>query len=393
MDLSGRKQILAALAARGVEVRAVFNYLQTATVPQTLSNVWLLKMRGRGAVANLWLFLRQQWILFKNSAVDVVVLRAFNLHFSLPVWFLWRKLLRRPRPKFILDIRTLPVDIPDNWQGRQRQYRFRSSIRIAARYMDGFMMITETMKDRVFASWQSPPKPACVWTTGVNPDLFNPTGIASAREELNLDGRFVIMYHGIFSPNRGLQQTLEAISLLRDRNPEVLFFLLGKGPAEQELRDLVKKLKIENQVIIHPPVALESVPRYISVANVGILPFPDFDWWDTSGPLKLFEYLSMGKPVIVTDIRAHRDVLGDLPCGLFVPDNDPEKLAAAIQAAVAAKDRLKLWGQQGRQLILNKFTWDRQARKIKTYFEYLLDSENSSDATSRKDTEADYNSL
>ena len=372
MDLSGRKQVLAALADQDVEVRAVFNYLQTASKPNGINKVWLLKMVGRGPLASLWLFCRQQWILFNNMDADVVVLRAFNLHFSLPVWFLRRKLQRRDYPKFILDIRTLPVDMPNNWRGRQRELRFRSSIWIAARYMDGFMMITETMKNRVLSPWERPPKPACVWTTGVDPELFNPSGVTGPPDGLTFDDRFVIMYHGIFSPNRGLQQTLEAIRLLRDRHPELLFFLLGKGPAEQHLGDLVKKLKIENHVIIHPPVALESVPAYINTTNVGILPFPDLDWWDTSSPIKLFEYLSMAKPVIVTDIAAHRSVLGDLPCGLFASGNDPRQLAGAIASAVAAKDHLPQWGQQGRELVLKEFTWNRQAMKIKHFFEHLL---------------------
>lgn len=372
MDLSGRRQILCALAKEDVEVRSVFNYIEKPAPIRGLAEVWMLQLLGKGLFGQMRLFVEQQLVLMKNLDVDVVVLRAFNLHQTLPLWFLWRKVLRRKRPKFILDVRTLAVDLPGNWRGKLRQWRFDSSVRIAFRYFEGLTMITQEMKRNLQTHTNNFEKKICVWSTGADPSLFAPDDVSDLRADLGLQGRFVVMYHGVLSPNRGLQQAIEAIAILRKSHPEVMFFLLGKGTGQGELEQLVTNLDLQKHVRIHPPVPFEDVPKYIKSSQVGILPFPDLDWWNTSGPLKLGEYLAMGRPVIVTDIAAHRAVLNKSKFGFFVPDHEPISLATGIKAAIEMAPELTALGEEARKLAVEQLTWEKQARKIKRYFKKLL---------------------
>lgn len=146
MEMNARLQILQALAEQKVEVRASFNYIQKPVRPNGLDKVWMLRLRVKGLLGKILLFIEQQLVLMKNLDVDVVVVWPFNLHQILPLWFLWRKVLRHRRPKFVLDVRTLAVELPRNWKGKQQQKRFDTSVRIAFRYFDGLTMITEKMK-------------------------------------------------------------------------------------------------------------------------------------------------------------------------------------------------------------------------------------------------------
>jgi glycosyltransferase involved in cell wall biosynthesis len=151
-----------------------------------------------------------------------------------------------------------------------------------------------------------------------------------------------------------------------------MFFILGKGPAQKELEEKIRNLKLENHIFLHPPVPYESVPKYINSVQAGILPFPDLDWWNTSSPIKLYEYLAMGKSVIVTDIEAHRAVLKNLRCGFFVANDEPAEIAQGIDNLIGKASELPELGKIARAIIIEHFTWERQAKKIKNYFQDLL---------------------
>lgn len=372
MDLSERWQILQSLAKENVEVRASFNYINKPLPIDGIDKVWMLQLRRRGLFGSIKLFAEQQLLLLKNLDVDVVVVWPFNFHQTLPIWFLWRKILRRPLPRFVLDFRTLAVDLPAGWTGKLRQKRFETSAQLAFRYFDGVTIITEKMKRDLQTQANNFSKELCVWATGVDPNLFDPHRIGNFRTKLGLHGRFVCMYHGVLSPNRGLQQAVHAIDIVRKSHPEVMLFLLGKGPARSELELHVRNLHLQDHVVIHPPVPFQEVPAHINSAQVGILPFPDLDWWNTSSPIKLNEYLAMGKPVIVTDIAAHRAVLCNEKFAFYVTNDSPTSIARGMESAIAKAHDLPQIGKMARRMALKSLTWKVQARKIKAYLEDLV---------------------
>jgi glycosyltransferase involved in cell wall biosynthesis len=233
-------------------------------------------------------------------------------------------------------------------------------------------MITEKMKKDLQVKCKNFQKKICVWSSGVDSNLFNPDSTSDIKSKNDFNNRFVILYHGVLSPKRGLQQTVEAVSRVRISHPDVLLVLLGAGLAQKELEELVRNYELENHVLIHPPIPFKEVAKFINCVQVGILPFPDLDSWNTSSPIKLYEYLAMGKPVIVTDIAAHRNALGELKCGFFIPDHHPESIVCGIEAVFKKRHELKALGKIARNKAIKEFTWDDQARKVKTYFELLL---------------------
>ena len=373
LEIPARLKFLQAVAGEGLEVRAVFNYSQSPPILNDLEKVWMIRSPRWGVFGKIWLLAKQQFVLIKNLDVGVIVLRHRNLHQTLPLWFFWRKVLRRKLPKFVLDVRSVIVDISDNWQGKLEQLRFDSAVGFAFRHLDGLTIITEKMTKDLQTQFGNFEKRTCIWSSGVDPVLFDPDRAGNPGDTPKLKDRFVIMYHGIFSLNRGLQQAIEAIALVRKFHPEVLLFLLGKGPGQAEFEKLIQKQGLEDHVVIHPPVAHEEVPGYIKLARAGILPFPDLEWWNASSPIKLMEYLAMAKPVILTDIAAHRSALGELKCGYFVGDHQPESIARGITAVIEKRSELEPLGALARKTALENFTWQRQAVKVKTYFQDLAE--------------------
>jgi glycosyltransferase involved in cell wall biosynthesis len=367
MDLTGRQQILKALSKEGVEVRATFNYIENyASLIPGIDKVYLFKIGG--LLSSLRLTLKQQFLLLKNLDVDFIIVRAWRLHETLPLLLFLRYLLQRNNPKFILDLRTVPVDLKNSFHDKINIIRFESSVKLALEFFDGVTVISEKLKQDIIAKYKCSENKITVWTTGVDPEHFNPKSAGNLRQNLNISDRFVVMYHGIFSPFRGLQEAIKAIAILKNKYPGILFILLGKGDAKPEFEKLIGELKLENHVFLYPPVQFKDVPKLINSSDCGILPFPDLEWWNTSSPLKLNEYLAMGKPVILTEIAAHKAVVSaEKPFCFYSPDEHHKNLAKAIERVYRSRELNRI-GELARKFAVTSLTWASQAKKIKSFF-------------------------
>ena len=277
---------------------------------------------------------------------------------------------RLKRVKFVLDIRSVPVETT-GFVGFLTKTWFSVSILLAEKLFDGMTIITYLMKNEVCRSFDLDPENVGVWTTGVSETLFNPrssfSGSPILRKKLGLEGKFVVFYHGVLTATRGLTETIKAIRILEPTHPEVVFFLLGSGPAAFELKDLIQQEDLQHNVIVHDPVDQSKVPEFIGMSDLCIVPLPNHPYWRFQCPLKLLEYLAMEKVVIATDIPAHRLVIGEEKCGIYVSSAEPQEIAKAIVYAYRNKEKLAEWGKSGRAIVEEKYTWEKVAEDLKNY--------------------------
>jgi glycosyltransferase involved in cell wall biosynthesis len=270
----------------------------------------------------------------------------------------------------VLDIRTVPVETV-GFRGFLQEFWFSVSILLAEKSFDGITIITPLMKKEVCSRFNIDPAKVGVWTSGVSDTLFDPENLISdsrnLRRQLGLTEKFVVFYHGGFSPTRGLTETIDAMKMLMPKYPSIVFFLLGAGPLASELDALIQEEGLQENVIIANPVDHSEVPKFISMCDVGIVPLPDHPYWRFQSPLKLLEYLAMEKVVILTDIPAHRAVIGEAKCGIYVSSVKPTEIANAIEYAYLNKDSLKEWGKIGREIIKKEYTWEKVAGDLENY--------------------------
>jgi len=257
-----------------------------------------------------------------------------------------------------LDIRSLSVHSA-LIRNSIEKCLFRSSLRIASEDFDGITYITKEMEDYCRDEFNLPEHRSMVWTSGVDLDLFKPT------EKNKENKKFRIIYHGTIADNRGLDKVIKALDLLNIYDIEL--FLLGNGNGLTELRKITYKLKLGKNVIFHPQVFFNEVPQYINQANIGILPFPDWPGWNTSSPIKLFEYLACGKPVIVTKIPAHTKVLRGKEFTLWAESSTPEDFAYVIKKAYEEKEKLEKLSEKARNFVKINYTWEKQAQKLEQF--------------------------
>jgi len=82
--------------------------------------------------------------------------------------------------------------------------------------------------------------------------------------------------------------------------------------------------------------------------------------------------LAYGKHVIVTNIPAHRSVLGDSDFAFWAKQGSPREIAEAVRQAYNKRKDFEYLGSEARKLVLNKYTWAKQANKLKQFLDFVL---------------------
>lgn len=173
----------------------------------------------------------------------------------------------------------------------------------------------------------------------------------------------IAMFHGRLDPEKGLDTLLEAMSLLP--SPEVGLVLVGRGSDEYtaHLKQKATELGIADQVVFagfqHP------VLPWVAAADVGVLASTVSE----GCPLSPQEYMSQGRPVVVTDNGGQREYVVDGCNGLLVPPGDAQALASALSRLAADAALRQRMGQQAKADFDDHLNYEHFYQQIKTIYQ------------------------
>lgn len=142
----------------------------------------------------------------------------------------------------------------------------------------------------------------------------------------------IALYHGGFSPVRGLRQIIDAAVDPRLEKIHVAF--LGYGPMESELRTLAARPEVAGRIHVLKAVSPEVLDRWVAGADVGLMPNQHETLNEyVSTPNKLFESIGVGTPVVSSDFPERRRIIlegPEGPLGALCNPADPADIARAI---------------------------------------------------------------
>jgi len=272
-----------------------------------------------------------------------------------------------------LDIRSHPVTALE-FKGYVRTLFFNISVIYSKHIFNGITIITNSMKMYICNKFNVNSNFIGVWTSGVSLNIFDPKKYVKEgkflRQKFGFNNKFIVFYHGNFGINRGILEWIKSIKFI-DENVDIVYFLLGKGEVLPKIINFIEKYGFQNRVFIHNPVDYEDVPKYIAMSNIGILPLPDLPDWRYQCPLKLLEYLSMQKAVILTDIESHREIVKQDKSVIFIKTINEEEIAKAIMYAYEHKMYLDRIGADGRKIVKEKYVWEKVAKNFDDYLSKL----------------------
>lgn len=140
-----------------------------------------------------------------------------------------------------------------------------------------------------------------------------------------------LLHHGTLMHRYGVDVLVEAMARLGAAAGDVRLDVLGDGDLLPRLRALVRRLRLEDRVLLHGHRPLEEIAGWIERADLCIVPNRRSPFTDGILPTKLLEYVAMGRPVIVTRTDAVSRYFTD-DALYYVPPDDPQALVGAIEA-------------------------------------------------------------
>jgi glycosyltransferase involved in cell wall biosynthesis len=212
-----------------------------------------------------------------------------------------------------------------------------------------------------------------VLPNAVDPELFSPREPDQELSSKLQLSRFAatLVYTGTLTEYEGVDVILSAMALLNARSVNVKLILVGSGPYEAELRQIIERLRLSAQVTFVVKVSPKHIPSYLSLANVVALPRKAFGVSEVVSPLKPFEAMAMEKPVILSDVAASREIVQDGVTGLLCKPSDAEDLSRKIRMLIDNPSDAARIASNGRSWVLQHRTWAGNARLLRERYSQL----------------------
>jgi glycosyltransferase involved in cell wall biosynthesis len=205
-------------------------------------------------------------------------------------------------------------------------------------------------------------KRVTVIPNGVSPSDFSPSPLPSR------EGRVpVLLYIGTLADWQGLDIVIKALPKILEQRL-VQLRVVGRGRARQRklLARQIRKLGLEENVIIQPAVPHHEVPALIAEADICLAPLGLNDRNVTQGacPIKVLEYMASSRPLIASNIPIVRELVREDTDALLFSPNEPEDLAGQVLVLLKDYELSKRLADSATERALTKFTWHQAQKQL-----------------------------
>jgi glycosyltransferase involved in cell wall biosynthesis len=176
-------------------------------------------------------------------------------------------------------------------------------------------------------------------------------------------------YIGGVTVNRGALTVVRAIQKVRDSGLEMNFDCIGEVYASVSGDPAFRRAAGEGWISAPgrlPP--RDGWPR-IARCQVGVAVLKNIPNYVSSFPTKMFEYMAMGLPVVVSDFPLYKEVVESHGCGICVDPDDVDAIAGAFRNLIENPARAREMGENGRRAVRTRYNWDTELLKLSAFYQ------------------------
>jgi len=201
---------------------------------------------------------------------------------------------------------------------------------------------------------------------GTDTDRFHPLDPNDCRDRLGIDADTkVVGFVGTFVPHQGLSYLIKSAKIILDKCPDVAFLLVGDGPMRKDLMKMLQAMNVKDHFLLPGAVPHNQVVLFINAMDVCVAPFTrSRNERIGLSPLKIYDYVACGKPVVASDIKGVGDLLRRHEVGIAVSPENPTALARGILSALEDDELANRCLHKGPAIIKERFTWQITAQKV-----------------------------
>src|SRR3990172_13370932 len=266
---------------------------------------------------------------------------------------------------FVIELNGIVGDEPRSTGGQHapRDSMIRNAIRARMmRKASRVIAVSEGIRTTLISTYGLDANQVSIVPNGANTSIFRPLDKSECRRQLGYsETERVICYAGNLVHWQGVQHFLQALVRLTRAKPDVKGLILGEGPDENRLKAMAENLGLSEAVRFVGAIPYERVPVFLGAADVCVAPFEESR---KASPIKIFEYLACGKPVVASDIDEVGVFLRETRTGIAVPPSDSAKLEDAIKWILDHPEQLSAMGTRGTEVVRSTRSWDLTAERV-----------------------------
>jgi len=177
-----------------------------------------------------------------------------------------------------------------------------------------------------------------------------------------------VCYVGVISKIRGNLETVQAMEYV-SRN--ISFKLAGMTYEESFFKELESD-KSWDRVKFVGKLDREGVKELLEESKIGLVTLhPTINYIDAL-PVKMFEYMLAGIPVIASDFEILKEIVNNERCGLCVDPLNPKAIGEAIEYLAKHDEEAKIMGENGKKAVMERYNWGREEKKLLKIYEELV---------------------
>ena len=257
---------------------------------------------------------------------------------------------------------------------RRGRYLFNDAIQFRCMHGSDLILAMSDQMKKYLISRKIPEERVHSFPSGASVDRYEINSSKKSSEERSSP---VVTYIGVMSIMRKLEFLIESINVVVSENPKVQFQLVGDGNDRRHLEKLSKNLGVNENVTFTGKLPYTDIPEILTNSDIGVSPIPPSPAYFLSSPLKLYEYMAAGLPVIANKGIPDQEITIIKSGGGILTPYDPYEFGQGILKLASDPELAGIMGTKGQFWIRTERSYSKAALDIENVLLKLVDSNNS----------------
>ena len=206
--------------------------------------------------------------------------------------------------------------------------------------------------------------------------LYNYTDLSLETTPLpDSDKKYDLIYCGAITEERGAFEIIKAVKFIKEEIPEIRVLFLGNYfpiTLQDNMQDYIICNNLEGAIELMNAVPYHEVAQYYQLSKIGLVLLQRVKTFEISMPIKMFEYMAFGLPIVGSDFGHMKDLIKKNNCGIAVTPNNSKAIADAVVRILKDGQLYEKFSQNGRTVTQKEYRWEYEFKKLLDFYDRAL---------------------